>query len=111
VDELGVYATEPAGRPSTDPGQFQRAETAAFGSSLVLADGFDGTYLPEGFTLSGSGQLAAGTYSLKPGSTLGLPAIALEGSRITTTATLASTSSRAATLNLQWEDGSAAPGP
>jgi hypothetical protein len=111
VDEFGVYATEPAGRPSTDPGQFQRAETAAYGSSLVLADGFDGTYLTDGFTLTGSGQLNAGTYSLKPGGTLGLPAIPLEGSRVTFTATLASSSSRAATLDSQWEGGSAAAGP
>jgi hypothetical protein len=111
VDELGVYATEPAGRPSTDPDQFLRAETAEYGTSLVLADGFDGTYLSCGFTLTGSGQVSAGTYTLKPGSTLGLPPVPMEGSRITVTVALASSSSRTATLQSQWDGGGSATGP
>jgi hypothetical protein len=77
----------------------------------VLADGFDGTYLTDGFTLEGSGQISAGTCILKQGSRLGLPAISLDGSRVTVTAALAPTSSRTATLEWQWEGGDAASAP
>jgi hypothetical protein len=77
VDEFGVYYRDPAGKPSTDPDQFLRAQTMKLGASLVMANGFDGMYLSEGFTVEGNGQQAAGALTLAPGAVLDLPALKL----------------------------------
>ncbi len=107
VDELGVFAFDAAGRPSTDPDLYQRAQEALYGSNLVFADGFDGAYLSGDLSLEGPGQINAGTLSLKPGSTLGLPPVKLEGSSVTVTAALSPDSSRTVALHAQWEGDSA----
>ena len=67
VDEFGVYYRDPAGKPSTDPDQFLRAQTMKLGASLVMANGFDGMFLSEGFTVEGNGQQAAGALTLRRG--------------------------------------------
>ena len=109
VDEFGVYYRDPAGRPSTDPDQFLRAQTAKIGAGLVLANGFDGMYLPEGFALEGNGQQAAGFLTLTPGAVLDLPAVKLGGSPLTVSAFLGSGSSGAAVLQVLWEGSPQAP--
>jgi len=111
VDELGVFSVDSAGRPSTDPGQFARAQADLHGSNLVFADGFDGTYLSDGFTLEGSGQIMAGTLTLKPGSSLSLPPVKPGGARIIVTAAVSPVSSRTAVLQSRWEAGRAAAPP
>ena len=108
IDEFGVYSQDPAGRPSTDPGLYARAQALANGSRLVAADGFDGIYVPDGFSLSGKGQIAAGALSLATGGALTLPAIKTGDSAVAVSADLAGESARKATLILAWE-GSTTP--
>jgi hypothetical protein len=109
VDEFGVYVVDSQGRPAPDPDQFSREEALKLGSSLVLADGFDGIYLSSGFSLEGGGALAAGFITLPAGSDLGLPLIKTGGSSISITARLSPESSRGAVLEAQWEGDSQAP--
>ena len=77
------------------------------GASLVLANGFDGMFLSDGFTLEGNGgRLAAGSLTLPRGRVLDLPPLKLGDSLITVTAALGSGSSTAAALQAQWEGSS-----
>jgi hypothetical protein len=108
VDEFGVYATDPAGRPATDPSLYTRAEDALYGSRLELADGFDGLALYNGFALEGGGQLAAGSVSLGPGARLALPVLKT-GDAVTVTAALSASSGRNVSLQVQADSGSQAP--
>jgi hypothetical protein len=109
VDEFGVYATDGQGRPSPDPDQFSRAQAAKLGSSLALADGFDGIYLSSGFALVGGGGLGAGFLTVPAGSSVQLPMIKTGGSAVSITAHLSPESSRALSLEAQWEGDTAAP--
>jgi hypothetical protein len=109
VDEFGVYSRDPAGRPATDPDLFLRAQAAKLGQSLVLANGFDGMYLPDGWDLEGSGKLAAGSLTLPPGAALELPAVKPDGSPLTVTAALGAGSAAAAVLTAQWDGAGQKP--
>jgi hypothetical protein len=109
VDEFGVYYRDPAGRPSTDPDLYLRAQAVKYGASLAMANGFDGMFLPDGFSLKGGGQQAGGSLALSPGALLGLPAVKTEGSPLTFSALLGGGSSAAAVLQAQWEGSSEAP--
>lgn len=97
VDEFGVYATDPAGRPATDPFLFSREQEATYGTRLAFADGFDGIALYNGFGIEGGGQLAAGAVDLGPGSRLVLPALK-PGDALTVSATLSAGSGRSASV-------------
>jgi hypothetical protein len=109
VDEFGVYYRDPAGRPSTDPDEFLRAQAMKLGAGLVLANGFDGVFLSEGFTLEGNGRQSAGSLTLSPGAVLDLPALKLADSLVTVSAALGSGSSMAASLQAQWEGSTQQP--
>ncbi|HUJ74995.1 MAG TPA: hypothetical protein VL359_09060, partial [bacterium] len=104
VDEFGVYAVDPAGRPATDPFLFSRAREAEYGSRLVFADGFDGLSLYNGFSLEGAGQLAGGFVALGPGGRLVLPPMK-PGESVTVSAALSATSARNASLVVLPEAG------
>ncbi|MGA2976486.1 MAG: hypothetical protein ABSF77_14345 [Spirochaetia bacterium] len=108
VDEFGIYFQDGAGRPSPDPDLYARAQRKQLGSSLVLADGFDGIFLSSGFSLEGTGELSAGSLALQAGAGVSLPPIKLSGSALTLTAGLSADSSRSAKLVVAWE-GSAQP--
>jgi hypothetical protein len=107
VDEFGVYAQDAAGRPATDPDLYSRAQAGIYGARLVLADGFDGITVANGFSLEGRGQLIDGSVSLAPGARLAFPPLRT-GQALSVSADLAPSSSRAASLLIQWE-GSSAP--
>ena len=109
VDEFGVYYLDEAGRPAPDPDQFLRGQSVKLGTGLVLANGFDGIFLPDGYSLEGSGQLAAGFLTLSPGAMLDLPPVKIGGSDITVTTALGVSSSLTAALRLQWEGSSQPP--
>jgi len=64
VTELGVYFLDELGRRAVDPAIYKAAMQARFGSSLILAEGFEGLYLPPGFLLEGSASLGRGALSL-----------------------------------------------
>lgn len=108
VDEFGVYFQDAAGRPSPDPDLYARAQGKQLGSSVVLADGFDGIFLSSGFALEGKGELSAGSLVLQAGSGVSLPPIKLSGSPLTLTAGLSADSSRSVKLGVAWE-GSTQP--
>jgi hypothetical protein len=109
VDEYGVFVKDAQGRPSPDTGLYAWAAERRFGSSLVMAEGFDGIYAPAGFELQKGAQLAAGTLVLTAGATVDLPPMALDRLPLDFQADLASGSVPAATLILRWE-GDAGPG-
>jgi hypothetical protein len=106
VDEFGVYAQDAAGRPSTDPDLYSRAQAGTYGARLVLADGFDGITVPNGFSIEGKGRLAAGSVVLAPGALLALPPMRT-GQSLSVTADLSRDSGRTSTLLVQWEGSSA----
>ncbi|UCF97461.1 MAG: hypothetical protein JSV89_20160 [Spirochaetaceae bacterium] len=47
VTELGVYFRDALNRPSVDPGIYRAAMRQRYGRRLVLAEGFEGLYLPD----------------------------------------------------------------
>ncbi len=76
VDELGVYVRDEKGKDSPDSSLFRREAQRTFGESLLLAEGFDGTVLPQGFSVDiGSQKPVLGSLILAPGSSLTLPAL------------------------------------
>jgi nitrogen fixation protein len=101
-----VYAQDAAGRPSTDPDLYSRAQAGTYGARLVLADGFDGITVPNGFSIEGKGRLAAGSVVLAPGALLALPPMRT-GQSLSVTADLSRDSGRTSTLLVQWEGSSA----
>ncbi len=108
VDEFGVYTQDPAGRPSTDPDLFARAQAGLYGSRLVFADGFDGLTVTNGFSITGKGQLSGGAVDLEAGARLSLPPIRA-GQAVTVAAGLSPASGRSAILLLQWEGSTGHP--
>jgi hypothetical protein len=105
VDEFGVYAQDPAGRPAPDPDLYSRAQKKLLGARVVLADGFDGINLGTGFVVKGQGQLAAGSLLLSPGASLALPPVKVEGAPLSLSADLSADSARSAVLVASWEGG------
>lgn len=75
IDELGIYYRDPDGRYTTDPTMFSMAARAVHGKQAALAEGFDGLFLAEGFTLEGEGVLSGGRLTLPPEGRLTLPAL------------------------------------
>jgi hypothetical protein len=102
VDEFGIYSQDAAGRPSTDPDLFARAQAAQYGSRLVLADGFDGLSVTNGFSIAGKGQLDGGAVDLAAGARLSFPPLGT-GAATVVTAAVSRGSARSAILLLQWE--------
>lgn len=83
ITELGVYFQDEQNRASPDPAIFRTAMERRYDRSLVLAEGFEGLYLPEGFTLSPpeSGRLEEGNMLMEPGANLALPFFELAAQR------------------------------
>ena len=100
-----MYYQDAAGRPSTDPDLYSRAQAGTYGERLALADGFDGSALANGFSFQGRGQVAAGSVILAAGAALALPPVKT-GRGISVTSRLGAASSRTAVLHAQWEGSS-----
>lgn len=103
VDEFGIYTKDEAGRPSSDPDLFARAQKRVYGSNLVLADGFDAPFLSAGYAFDGSAGIDSGVVRLAAGSAMSLPSIKIDGSGISLSAELSPDSSQTASLSFQWE--------
>jgi len=103
VDEFGIYTKNAAGRASSDPDLYARAQKRIFESGLVLADGFDSPSLSAGFAVDGAGSIVNGSVRLPAGSGLSLPAITVGGAALSLTSELTAESSTAATLQFHWE--------
>lgn len=76
IDELGIYYRNESGQASVDSEVFRRAMSEEYGSSLVFAEGFDGTRLPQDLKYDSAttdGSLRSGSLLLGPGSSVSLP--------------------------------------
>jgi hypothetical protein len=81
LSELGVYYRDERKRPSVDPGIYRFAMERKYGRRLVLAEGFEGFYLPEGFSVepAEAARLSEGRLALESAAGLNLPFIDLNG--------------------------------
>jgi hypothetical protein len=75
ISELGVYYLDEGKRPSVDPGIYRWVMERRLGRRLILAEGFEGSRLPEGFQAvpGGAVRLARGSLLLDPEAVLTLP--------------------------------------
>lgn len=113
INELGVYYRDERKRPTADPGIYRFMMERRYGRHLALAEGFEGFYLPEGFSVApaAGARLAEGRLALDPGADLTLPFFDLNGTQTDETALeilLAAPLPPDATAVLAWEgDGKA----
>ncbi len=74
VTEIGVYYRDERNRPSIDPDIYRDTTGKKYGTRLVLAEGFDGLYLPENWEKRrGDITLHAGSLVMEPSSEIYLP--------------------------------------
>ncbi len=75
ISERGVYYLDEGKRPSVDPGIYRWVMERQLGRRLILAEGFEGVRLPEGFQAApaDSARLAGGSLLLDPKAVLTLP--------------------------------------
>jgi hypothetical protein len=99
VDGFGVYSRDEKGSPSPDPMIFRRAAQREYKEALVLAEGFDGISVPEGFSMD-NGTMDSGFASLPSGAALKLPPLALGTEGIDGDIYIAKASSQAAVLTV-----------
>jgi hypothetical protein len=81
ITELGVYYQDERKRPTVDPGIYRFMMEKKYGRRLALAEGFEGSYLPEGFTVvpAAAARLDDGRLALEPDASLTLPFFDLNG--------------------------------
>jgi len=108
VDEFGVFYRDDQGRPSTDPAQYRRAALASHGDALVMAEGFDGPFLPQGFGAEARVELDGGLLVVPAGANVDLPPAQIGADDVDCSFALAPGSADDALLALIWE-GSSAP--
>jgi len=75
ISELGVYYLDENKRPSVDPGIYRWVMERRLGRRLILAEGFEGSRLPEGFQAAPETavRLSGGSLLLDPKAGLTLP--------------------------------------
>jgi hypothetical protein len=75
ISELGVFYQDEAGHPSADPGIYRWVMERQLGRRLILAEGFEGSLLPEGFLAApeAAARLSGGNLLLAPEAALTLP--------------------------------------
>ena len=75
ITELGVFYQDEGKRPSVDPGIYRSVMERRLGRRLILAEGFEGSRLPEGFRAApeAAARLAGGSLVLDPRAGLILP--------------------------------------
>ena len=104
IDEFGVYFKDEQGRPSPDPGLYHRARQQALEDRLIIAEGFDGVFMPKEFILNPRGDLDSGSLTVIPDSSAELPPLPADDARaIDFSITLSPISAKAAVLQVSWE--------
>jgi hypothetical protein len=75
ISELGVYYLDEGKRAAVDPGIYRWVMERRLGRRLILAEGFEGSRLPEGFQAAPetAARLAGGSLRLDPEAGLTLP--------------------------------------
>jgi hypothetical protein len=107
IDELGVYSRDEAGRPAIDPTLFTAAMRKLYGDRVLLADGFDGLFLPPGFTASAKAAVGGGRLTLPPEAWIELPPIRFPDEGCSIDLVLGDVSERAADVQISWAGTSA----
>jgi len=102
IDELGVYVRDEAGRPAIDPTLFATAMSKEYGDRVLLADGFDGMYLPKGFAASPKALLGEGRLTLPPEAWVELPPVRFTEEGCSIELALGDASERAAAVQVSW---------
>ena len=78
MDEIGIYYRVTEGGADVDADVFARAMERNFGSDLILAEGFDGIFIPDYLVFDGAPEghtMDGGSLFLAPGSGVGFSAI------------------------------------
>jgi hypothetical protein len=101
IDEFGVYVRDGQGRPSTDPELFSRSARGTYGESLVLAEGFDGPFLPDGFTGPGL-EAVSGSLAVAAGAAIAFPPLARGAEAVRFQLTLAQPGAGSMLLDISW---------
>ena len=104
ITELGVYYRDEKKRACVDSGVYRRAMQRKHGRALLLAEGFEGGFLPEGFELSGKASLGAGALELGPGASLRTPSVEPGGEAAEVEVGFSLPLAPAAGVSLYWED-------
>ena len=113
ISELGVYYLDEGKRPSVDPGIYRWVMERRHGRRLILAEGFEGSRLPEGFQAAPetAAHLSGGSLLLDPKAGLTLPFFDLNAATPGETVlevTFAAPLPAGASASLTWEsDGKA----
>jgi hypothetical protein len=104
VTELGVYFLDDEGRPAVDPAIYRNAMKEVYGAGLVMAEGFDGLYLPEGFRLlKGAARLEGGDLTIGPGATVSVPLFEVGASETALHLRFAASVPPGGSLSFVWE--------
>lgn len=77
LDEFGIYNLDESGRISSNPGLYKKAMKDEYGSRLIYAEGFSGTYLPAQTRAEGGAYTENDSCALQSEATLFVPGIAL----------------------------------
>jgi hypothetical protein len=109
IDELGVFFRDEAGRPAIDPTLFSNAMRKQYGDRVLVADGFDGMYLPHGFTASAKALLGEGRLTLPPEAWIELPPVSLSDEGCSIDLALGENSERTAAVQVSWAGMTPAP--
>jgi hypothetical protein len=107
ITEMGVYYRDPLNRLSVDPGIYRKVMEQTHGRRLVLAEGFEGLYLPdpESWTVEATepATLRGGQLILPVASRLTLPYFELGGEETSFLVEFFGTIPPGSTVALQWE--------
>jgi hypothetical protein len=108
ISEMGVYYRDPLNRLSVDPEIYRKAMEQKFGRRLVLAEGFEGLYLPdpESWKLipeDASASLSSGRLILPAASQLTLPFFELGSEETAFLIEFFGTIPVGSTVALKWE--------
>jgi hypothetical protein len=109
ITEMGVYFKDPLDRPSVNPGIYREAMRRKYGRLLILAEGFEGLYLPDpdSWKLQPKGaeaHLRGGRLILPPSSSLTLPYFELGKEDTSFLIEFSGQIPQGSTIALQWEE-------
>jgi hypothetical protein len=110
ITEVGVYYKEPLlGRPSVDPGIYRTVMEQIYGRRLVLAEGFEGLYIPDSdswrLQSTDPASMWGGRLILPVAAGLTLPYFELGGEKTSFLVEFFGTIPPGSTVALQWEQG------
>ena len=92
LDELGVYYSDASGEAGIDPDVYERGVAEQYGDDLLLAEGFDGLFLPENLLYEGDVEVEGGFLKVPVFGSVELPELEFSYERLITEIELQDTS-------------------